>query len=223
MQTPGERHLIHRLGDHLLKARAGADPVLILNIGAGRSSVIEQALVAAGCRFLGDRIDVDDCTVESPVVRNCLRCSVERMEPLASECYAVAFANYVLEHVGDLPKAASEIFRVLKPGGLFVATVPNLTAPEFFIARYAPAGLQKIMTGGKGFHTCYAWTTIRDLTGKFEAAGLTVEEIRYWAFTESYLGRYALAGPLSRLYDKVVSGIGLKRLMGNVCITLRKP
>ena len=223
MQTPAERHLISRLTDHLSKASADTGAPLILNIGAGRSTVIEQALIASGYRFMCDRIDVEACKADLPVVGKCLQCPVENMEPLESGTYEAAFANYVLEHVADPAQAGLEIFRVLKPGAIFVTTVPNLTAPEFFIARHAPAGLQRVMTRDRGFHTCYAWGTIGDLTALFERSGLRVDEVRYWAFTESYLGRYAVAGTLSKVYDRIVSGIGLKRLMGNVCITFRKP
>jgi SAM-dependent methyltransferase len=144
------------------------------------------------------------------------------MQPVETAGYDAAFANYVLEHVPDLERAASEIFRVLKPGGVFVASVPNLTAPEFVIARHAPARFQEIMTQGKGFHTCYGWDTIENLAGVFQAQGFSNEEVCFWAFTEGYLGRYPLVGILSRLYDKVVSAAGIKRLMGNVCMTVKK-
>jgi SAM-dependent methyltransferase len=223
MQTPAERHLIRRLTDSLSKAAAGSGTPLLLNIGAGRSTQIEEALIASGCRFVCDRMDVEACAADLPVVGRCLQCSVEDMKTIESGVYEAAFANYVLEHVGDPARAGLEIFRVLKPEGIFVTTVPNLTAPEFFVARHAPAGLQRVMTRGRGFHTCYAWGTIGDLAARFERSGLVVDEVKYWAFTEGYLGRYAVAGHLSRVYDRIVSGIGLKRLMGNVCITFRKP
>jgi SAM-dependent methyltransferase len=145
------------------------------------------------------------------------------MKPLERAQYEAAFANYVLEHVPDLDRAASEIFRILKPGGILVTSVPNLTAPEFVIARHAPARFQHFMTRGKGFHTCYAWNTIDELSGVFEAAGFAVDEARFWAFTEGYLWRYPVINLLSRLYDRIVSGAGIKRLMGNVCITFTKP
>ena len=223
MQTPAEAHLIRRLCDFLLQERRDGDVPLVLNIGAGRSVAIESRLVDCGCRFLCDRIDVEDCAVDSPIVRRSWQCSVEDMEPLESARYEAVFANYVLEHVSDLAGAASEIFRVLKPGGIFVTSVPNLTAPEFVIARYAPARFQKIMTRGKGFHTCYGWKTVDDLAGIFSARGFTVDEVRFWAFTEGYLWRYPVVGLIGRLYDRIVSGTGIRRLMGNVCMTLTKP
>jgi SAM-dependent methyltransferase len=224
MQTPAEAHLINRLCDYLnCEAPRTGGSVSILNIGAGRSTVIENSLTERGCKFECDRIDVEDCSVELPAVRRSSRCSVEDMRDLEADRYRAAFANYVLEHVSDLQKAALEVFRVLEPGGLFIASVPNLTAPEFVIARHAPARFQAIMTRGKGFHTCYAWRTIDDLMGIFTECGFSFEEARFWAFTEGYLGRYPLLGLVSRLYDRAVSASGIKHLMGNVCVSLRKP
>ncbi len=221
MQTPAERHLIKQVSEFL--CRGQGDGPLILNIGAGRSTMIEQSLADSGCTFICDRIDVEDCAVERPNAGSAWQCPVEEMTPLESGRYAAAFANYVLEHVRDLKMAASEIFRVLEPGGLFITSVPNLTAPEFLIARNAPARLQMAMTQGKGFETSYSWQTIGDLTRVFSEAGFVVEDTAYWAFTEGYLWRYPVINVLSRLYDRAVSKSGFRHMMGNVCITLRKP
>jgi len=222
MQTPAERHLIRQISEFLCRG-PGREARLILNIGAGRSTIIERRLADSGCSFICDRIDVEDCTAEFPNAGSAWTCPVEKMTPLESGRYAAAFANYVLEHVGDLKTAASEIFRVLEPGGLFTTSVPNLTAPEFLIARNAPAGLQRVMTQGKGFETSYSWQTIGDLTRVFEGAGFMVEDTAYWAFTEGYLWRYPLLSLLSRLYDKAITKSGFRHMMGNACITLKKP
>jgi SAM-dependent methyltransferase len=223
MQTPAERHLIEQISRLLCRGRDSVGPHPILNIGAGRSTIIERSLAERGCAFVCDRIDVEDCSAEFPNAGSAWRCPVEKMTPLESGRYAAAFANYVLEHVSDLKAAASEIFRVLEPGGLFVASVPNLTAPEFLIARISPSSLQKVMTQGKGFETSYAWQTIGDLTRVFEAAGFAVEDTAYWAFTEGYLWRYPVINLLGRLYDRMISKSGFRHMMGNVCITLKKP
>lgn len=223
MQTPAERYLIKKVTEFLCRRGVEGDAPLILNVGAGQSTMIERRLADAGCRFVCDRIDVDPCAAEFPNAGSAWQCSAEKMTPLESARYAAAFGNYVLEHVRNLEGAASEIFRVLQPGGLFVASVPNLTAPEFLIARNAPARLQRVMTQGKGFETSYSWQTIGDLTRIFEGAGFVSEDAAYWAFTEGYLGRYPVVNVLSRLYDAAVSRLGFRHMMGNVCITLKKP
>jgi SAM-dependent methyltransferase len=44
--------------------------------------------------------------------------------PLPAESYDVVYASHVLEHVPDDRKAVSEIYRVLKPGGMAILPVP---------------------------------------------------------------------------------------------------
>lgn len=62
--------------------------------------------------------------------------------PFDDNTYDVVFCNHVLEHIPDDAKAMSELYRVLKPGGLGIFQVPqnvrktetyedfNITSPE---------------------------------------------------------------------------------------------
>lgn len=45
--------------------------------------------------------------------------------PLKSKTVDLVFANSVLEHIKDIDKVLAEVRRVLKPGGLFIATMPS--------------------------------------------------------------------------------------------------
>lgn len=44
--------------------------------------------------------------------------------PFESESIGSVYSNSVLEHVSDLEKSLSEIYRILKPNGIFMFTVP---------------------------------------------------------------------------------------------------
>lgn len=194
----------------------------VLNIGAGAGDFIENFLAANGCSFTIDRLDVDDCRVEHPNVQACYRCSVENMDVVQSDCYDLAFANYVLEHVEDLSKAASEICRVLKPGGVFIATVPNTTAPEFIVARHTPLWFHRLVRGGSGWETHYSYGSIPELCAVLERAGLETVHLFQWSCVRSYLRRFPVLKQLAVFYDWCVSHIGWKRLMGDVCLASRK-
>lgn len=85
------------------------------------------------------------------------------MHPIKSREYNAAFSNYLLEHVRDLNKAASEIYRILKNGGIYVASVPNLTAPEFILAKLTPLWFHKIVRRGEAWETHYAFKNIKAL------------------------------------------------------------
>ncbi|MET8147460.1 methyltransferase domain-containing protein [Actinoplanes sp. NPDC049668] len=53
--------------------------------------------------------------------------------PLADGAADVVVAGEILEHVGDLPGAVSELCRVLRPGGLLVLDTVNDTAVSRFV------------------------------------------------------------------------------------------
>lgn len=48
--------------------------------------------------------------------------------PFAPESFDAVVATGVLEYVEDLPRALSEVSRVLRPGGLFVVATPNTSS-----------------------------------------------------------------------------------------------
>lgn len=223
VQTHAEKRLVERLTVFIneINEKSGGAP-RILNIGAGKQTVIEDLLMANGCDFVCDRVDVEDCRVDHPYVGSCWECSVESMEPVGSEIYVAAFANYVLEHINNHERASSEIYRVLAPAGIFVATVPNPAAPQFMLARHTPLWFHRKIRGAESWETHYEYETVEELVNKFESAGFKRREIAYYAFTQNYLARYAVGRIMTRLYDALISKVGIARLMGNVCIEFEK-
>ncbi|MFA5128339.1 MAG: methyltransferase domain-containing protein [Patescibacteria group bacterium] len=223
MQTPAEKYLVKRLAEFLKKdelKRVVAPR--ILNIGADKSLSIENQLTASGSNYICDRIDISDCGVDYFAVDKCWKCSVEEMSPVSSEYYFAAFANYVLEHVLVLDKAAREIYRVLKPGGVFITSTSNPTAPEFVLARWTPLWFHKKIRSGESWETHYAYKNIEELINIFEDAGLRMIEIRRYPFVEGYLARFFLLNILGKFYDKIISILKVKRFMGNACIVFEK-
>ncbi len=45
--------------------------------------------------------------------------------PLDSASISLAVSTEVLEHIPDIDKALSEIYRILKPGGILIISIPN--------------------------------------------------------------------------------------------------
>ena len=214
--------MVEQIGAFLHKQQTEENTPRVLNIGAGQSLSIEQQLRQLGCRYTCDRVDIEKCRVDFATVNNCWQCSVEDMSPLASDHYQVAFANYVLEHVKDLKNASCEIHRVLAPHGLFATTIPNVLAPEVWIARHTPLWFHKRIRKGHAWETQYSYANISDLLGHFTRLGFVVQKEEYWPHIKGYLHRYPIANTLGQLYDQIIDLIGTKRLMGHVCIVLEK-
>jgi SAM-dependent methyltransferase len=90
----------------------------ILDVGAGEGALVERYL-ERGWSILGV-----DSAYESPHVKRADLLSL----PFDSGAFDAALCLDVLEHVEllDQPKALLEIARVLRPGGTFLMSVPNL-------------------------------------------------------------------------------------------------
>ena len=223
MVSPAEKELVRQLHDFLDVKDNNINIPSILNIGAGQSTSIEKQLSSLECKYRCDRIDIEDCSVTFPTVRHCWIGSVEEMTLVGSNEYVASFANYVLEHVLDLHKAAREIHRVLRSSGIFVASLPNTIAPEFLLAKRTPLWFHKMARRIEAWETFYSYNNIPELIEIFKVNGFILHDAKYWSFTEGYLTRYPLVSTISRLYDRFVSTSQIKQLMGNVCITFKKP
>lgn len=228
MQTPGEISLIKHCVDFLSKYPSTGNYAHLLNVGAARSTVIEEELVRQGLNFICDRTDIEACEVDKPYVGKCFQVSVEEMKPLESEEYDLVFANYVLEHVGNIERALEEIWRVLKSNGLFVLSTPNPAAPEFLISKYTPLWFHQIMRGKqeeeghRAYETVYAYPTITSLVKIAQQAGFSLEKADYYSFTYGYLHRFPVLKTMSTWYDNVINKSRQQRLQGNVCLVFRK-
>lgn len=224
MQTPAEKHLIRTLKSFLCEHhKRNCDTPKILNIGAGRSVVIENQLASSGFPFVCDRADIENFQIREHYVGDYYQCSVEAMHQIKSKEYDAVFSNYLLEHVQDLNKAASEIYRILKPAGIFVASIPNPTAPEFLLAKYTPLWFHKIIRGKEAWETHYAFKNIKALRTIFQKAGFETIAVFVWSFMEGYLERFVILNKLARLYDKFLDIVQIKRFMNNACVVFKKP
>jgi ubiquinone/menaquinone biosynthesis C-methylase UbiE len=225
MQTPAERCLIENVIASLPFSN-GKKLSTALNIGAGRSLVIERAITEKVRALIYDRVDAKLHRVRHPNVRRQYEASVESMNMVPSNAYNAAFANYVLEHVPDIDKAAKEIYRVLKKDGCFIASVPNPQAPEFLISRITPKWFHQLVKGkGEGkeaFETIYAYKNIRTLNRMFEHAGFETVAVKRYSFVLGYLYRFPVLHTLGRIYDAIVNALHLIPLMGHACVTYRK-
>ena len=224
MQSHAERVLVARLC--LFMQSGDVSEYRLLNVGAGTNTILESIMASHGCRFVCDRLDVDDCNVVHPNVGKCVVIPAESMEGFECSSYDGAFSNYVLEHVTSIADTASQIARVLKPGGIYIASIPNPTAPEFLIARFTPLGFHRLIrrvTGHKEvWETRYAYRSVGDLVRTFERAGLECTSIEHFGSMKLYLNGIPILSQLSTVYDCLLRWLRLRPLMGNVCVAFRK-
>lgn len=223
MQTPAERQLIE-IASQALETKGRV--FRILNLGAAKSTVIEDALRDSGAEFSCDRTDVQDCLVQGKNVGRCYVCPAEDMREIGDGEYDLVFANYVMEHIADVSKAAGEISRVTKPGGLFVATLANPRAPEFRLSGHTPTWFHQWVKGeGAGkeaYDVHYDYRSVADLEKKFADHDFEMIESKYYPFTYGYLYRFPVLKYFSKAYDYAIGLLGIGGLMGQVCVVWKK-
>jgi SAM-dependent methyltransferase len=115
----------HRFVESLLARRLTAtagEPLAILDIGCG-TGAMSDCLTRWGRVVSADFSPLALRYSRRRGLKFLLTADAMRL-PLRSDCVDVVVAMDVLEHLSDDCLAMSELLRVLKPGGLLVATVP---------------------------------------------------------------------------------------------------
>ncbi len=102
-----------------------------LDFGCGAGKVVEKG-VRAGLDFWGadaypeGRSPYHDVMLsERPEVADRIRRIENETLPFPDNHFTAVSTNMVFEHISDLARPLSEIHRVLKPGGLFLALFPT--------------------------------------------------------------------------------------------------
>lgn len=99
----------------------------VLDVGC-LDGTIGELFLKMGNEVYG--IDASEPALEKALARGvkARRGNVEERFPFDDAMFDAVFAGEIIEHIFDVDTMLSEIFRVLKPGGLFVVTTPNLAA-----------------------------------------------------------------------------------------------
>ena len=130
--VPGLRHSQERYRGSLQETiTSGSD---WLDIGCGheifpewlRDSLGSERELVSRCR---QAIGVDSGDMRPHRSLQLKYCASAETLPFADASFSVASANMVVEHLVDPEAALCEIYRVLRPGGLFIFHTPNVRTP----------------------------------------------------------------------------------------------
>lgn len=105
---------------------------IVIDLGAGRGSWYFEDkcdfrreirdIKPHVAKFIG--LDIDSAVMENPATSENYIIK-DNLIPLPDSFADIIISDYVLEHVEDVPSFVSEINRVLKPGGYFIARTPH--------------------------------------------------------------------------------------------------
>lgn len=157
----------------------------VLDFGAGRGAQLDRdqddAPYRTGlCRIQGKvkrlvGIDVDPAVRENPYLDEAHVIELNRPIPLPDESFDLIYADWVIEHVANPERFATEVHRLLKPGGWFCARTPNRWGMTGIGATLIPSSkhvelLRKIQPERKAidvFPTAYNMNTRRQIKKHF--------------------------------------------------------
>lgn len=122
--NPARVGYFRRLLDHVLKFDYRGAAALDVGCGGG---ILAEEFAAMGFHVTGIDPSEQSLNTARQHARS-MGLSLQYQQgtgesiPFADNAYPVVYCCDVLEHVRDLPKVIGEIYRVMKPGGVFFST-----------------------------------------------------------------------------------------------------
>lgn len=93
----------------------------VLEIGAGRSALPQALKTKGGHVYV---TDIDKSAVKYQVSNGILAENTNNLNSFGDEMFDVVVAASSIEHFDDDLDMVEQVYRVLKPGGLFIVTIP---------------------------------------------------------------------------------------------------
>lgn len=210
--TKSDRYFTGARQDYVA-ALPDAPDAAILEIGCGDGSTGAAALAAGKCgRYVGIEIARGPAARARACLTEVRVGDIETMElPDPPESYDAVIASEVLEHLADPWHVVERLARLLKPGGVFMSSSPNVAHHR--ILRELAKGRWNLTDFGPMDRTHLRWFTPTTYSQMFERAGLEVE----------WLGGVAPLGPNARFLSALTFGRVDYLFYRQINIHARKP
>ncbi len=183
-ELPWHRVITRSIEARILHDIAFARPMLDVGCGDGHfaSVVFPQGIDVGIDPAIGDAREARGRAIYRMVVT-----ASSLSVPFADATFASVLSNCVLEHIPDLDTTLSEVARVLRPGGLFVATVISHRFSDLFIparpwSRLGLSGAREAYVrwfNRKARH--YHFDSPQTWIARLSRAGLTVDRWRFYS------------------------------------------
>lgn len=198
----------------------------VLDVGAGAGIVEQMQFRGRVAQICG--VDLDPRVVENPHIDEG-RIADAGAIPYASSHFDLVFADNVMEHLDDPGAVFSEIYRVLKPGGILAFKTPNRSHYMPIMSRVTPHWFHEFYNGIRGrgevdtFPTHYLANSQAQVVRLAANAGFEVVSIEHIEGRPEYLRLTPISYGFGLLYERVVNAFaGLARYRILLIAVLRK-
>jgi len=149
----------------------------VLEIGCGAGATGEMALNKGKCiYYAGIDIDIDAANIAKNNLSEVIIGDVEDISfPWEEETFDVLICSEVLEHLVDPWEVMAKLVKLLKPGGLVMASSPNVS--HYNIILNLLKGKWELVEVGVMDKTHLRWFTPTSFRCLFEDCGITVEKL----------------------------------------------
>lgn len=216
--------------DQLLRERVVSHlhaAATVLDLGAGAGIVEQMNFKGLAGRVCG--VDLDPRVVENPMLDEG-RVADAGGIPYPDGMFDLVFADNVVEHLSDPLSVFTDVFRVLKPGGVFLFKTPNRSHYMPTIARLTPHSFHQLVNRIRGraevdtFPTLYRANCRKTVISIASQAGFGVDRIERIEgrpeYTRIAWPFYLLGAAYERLVNSTEALAGIRILL---IAELRKP
>ena len=154
----------------------------------------------------------------------------EEKAPIDDNTADIVTANMVLEHISNNDYTMRDINRILKPGGKFIAVMPNKFALFALINQMIPNWLlRKIMfsimpetEGTHGFKTYYDRTYYPAMQKLLTRYGFVNTKFEFTYYQSSYFAFFLPFGIISLIWDFLMYLFRIRPLCAHLCFMTYK-
>lgn len=184
----------------------------ILDLGAGSGKVGPVNFRGKVAQVVG--LDPDEGALKKNSSVDAFSVGTAESMSFEDSSFDLVYSDWVLEHIPEPSKMASELYRVLKPGGWFLFRTGNLCHYSYAIGALTPLWFHRMLAnrvrGIKGadsepFRTHYRMNTRSSVRREMLGAGFEEEELRMVESEPSYLMFSSFAFLLGVAYERLVN------------------
>jgi ubiquinone/menaquinone biosynthesis C-methylase UbiE len=184
----------------------------VLDLGAGAGLKFQydlKSMVSPSGEVVG--ADFDPRVCQNPLIHRGVVLTGSVL-PFDDESFDLVFSRYVLEHVGNPAELLHEVYRILRPGGMFVFLTPNKWHYVAIASRCTPHSFHNWYNNFRGrnetdtFPTVYQLNSRSEIRRHFTGVGFIEKEIKMRECCPNYL---------KSILPLFILGVGFERLVNS--------